>query len=70
MINWKGCGRKWSGHNLRNYSGIFLEGLKKWTTKPIRITVVWDVMSCILGEGIFYFMMLSVARLLRVMTEI
>jgi hypothetical protein len=32
MMNWKGCGRKLSWHNLRYYPGIRLEGLRKITT--------------------------------------
>jgi hypothetical protein len=28
-MNWKGCERKWSWPNLRHYTGIYLEGLRK-----------------------------------------
>jgi hypothetical protein len=31
MMNWKGCERKRSQHNLRYYPGIYLEGLMKIT---------------------------------------
>jgi hypothetical protein len=31
MMNWKGCGRKWSWPNVRCCTGICLEGLKKKT---------------------------------------
>jgi hypothetical protein len=30
-MNWKGCGKKQSGPNLRYYPGICLEGLRKTT---------------------------------------
>jgi hypothetical protein len=37
MMNWKGCGRKRSWPNLRYYTGICLEGLRKTTkTCPSR----------------------------------
>jgi hypothetical protein len=33
-MNWQGCGRKWPWTNLRFYSGIFPEWLRKTTKKP------------------------------------
>jgi hypothetical protein len=32
-MNWKLCGRKRAGHNLRYYPDGFLEGLRKTTKK-------------------------------------
>jgi hypothetical protein len=37
MINEKECGRKQSWLNLRYYSGICLEGLRKTTKTSVRI---------------------------------
>jgi hypothetical protein len=39
-MNLKGCGRKWSGPNLRYCPSICLEGLRK-TTKELRIASLW-----------------------------
>jgi hypothetical protein len=37
MMNWKGCGKKWSWPNLRHYPAICLEGLRKTTKNFVRI---------------------------------
>jgi hypothetical protein len=36
-MNWKGYGRKRSWPNLRQYPGIFLEGLREITKNSVRI---------------------------------
>jgi hypothetical protein len=43
MLNWKGCGRKWSWPNLRCYPDIFLEGLRKSTKKLGIVSLEADV---------------------------
>jgi hypothetical protein len=37
MMNWKGFGRKLSWFNLKYYTSIFLEGLRKATKTALRI---------------------------------
>jgi hypothetical protein len=37
MMNWRGCGKKWSWPNLRYHPDTYLEGLRKITKTSVRV---------------------------------